>query len=386
MTMLDAQAIQELRAAVQQRTIEDMHILDEMREEIRSIRGSVRTIKPRSTTSVSLVASDGGNNSLEFDPFSFELVRVVDSHGSQLCFDVVSPATDTDALSQAQFDSAGRPVTALGRMMLGLGISSRRLSDLSPMIPRAAGPSSWVSVYRDLNEWAVLWDLIVNNPFPTDTLVIRDGLLRSKVFTRNLFMKMADQLKAAIDEIWQKSRRRVYLVGIAKHSSVLTRYHLAMAVERLMAPGDPRYVEIPRSIEEKSYAWKEWARGRDDTPAGSAGAGEEPKFVAGRLFLVRFGARTGDPVWAIDLFQPQAKAADEVMGYLLGDAVCGFPVPLYPRCLQKAHEYAQVVDFDQEILQEEIFRAVRNRLKGSGQAAIDEFRLRQDVAGRRYAK
>ena len=59
---------------------------------------------------------------------------------------------------------------------------------------------------------------------------------------------------------------------------------------------------------------------------------------------------------------------------------------LQPRCLQKAHEYAQVVDFDQEILQEEIFRAVRNRLKGSGQAAIDEFRLRQDVAGRRYAK
>jgi hypothetical protein len=62
-------------------------------------------------------------------------------------------------------------------------------------------------------------------------------------------------------------------------------------------------------------------------------AGEEPKFVAGTMHLVRFGAHQGDPIWPVDIFDPQAERAAEVFGYLLRDAIDGFPVPLYPRCL-----------------------------------------------------
>jgi len=59
-----------------------------------------------------------------------------------------------------------------------------------------------------------------------------------------------------------------------------------------------------------------------------------------------------DPVWPIDIFQPQAKDAPTALGYMLADAIDGFPIPFYPRCLQRAHENAAVVDFDLTIPQD----------------------------------
>jgi hypothetical protein len=343
----------------------------------------VRAIKPRCTTSVSLVASDGGNNKLVFDPFTIQLVRVVDSYGKELFFDVISPTTDTDKLSAAQFNSDGSPKTALGRMMKDLG--KAKLTDLSHMIhdgkrtreePHKVSPS-WVLVYRDLCEWAVLYDRICNHTFATDTLIVRDGLLRSKLFRGELFVDFRKKLEAAIMRIREKDRRWVYVVGIAKHSTVLTRYHLALTIEKVMPAGEARYVKVPRDLEAKAYVWPEWARG-----AEAEGEGEAPKNVAGDMYFVRFGKAKGDPVWAVDIFSCLKSKDAEIFGYLLADAIDGFPVPFYPRCLQQAHEHAQVVDFDLTILQDEVFKAVRGLVPDG--AVIGEFMLNVDASARRY--
>lgn len=382
--MFDPDTLPVLRKAIRDRTEADRTLLDELCTEVRLMASNVRNIKPRSTTSVSLVASDGGNNKLVFDPFTVQLVRVVDSYGKELFFDVISPTTDTDKLSAAQFNADGSPKTVLGRMMADLKV--KKLTELSHMIPdgkktreepHKVSPS-WVLVYRDLCEWAVLYERICYNKFATDTLIVRDGLLRSKLFRGELFTEFRKKLEAAMSEIREKDRRWVFLVGIAKHSKVITRYQLAMAIEKIMVPGEARYVKVPRELEAKAYVWPEYAKGAE----AEGEEGEAPKYVAGDMYFVRFGKAKGDPIWAVDIFSCQKSKDAEIFGYLLADAIDGFPVPFYPRCLQKAHEYAEIVDFDLTILQDEVFAAVRGLVTDG--TVLDEYQLNVDSSARRY--
>jgi hypothetical protein len=226
----------------------------------------------------------------------------------------------------------------------------------------------------------LLYERICYKEFATDTLLVRDGLLRSKLFRGELFIHLRQRIEQAIQRVQKQDKRKVILVGIAKHSKVLSRYQLAMAIERTMPPGEARYVHVPRHLEKKAYVWPEWAKDERE-PEGSE---EAPKFVAGSLFLVRFGPHCGDPTWAVDILSMQAGQAPEVFGYLLADSQDGFPVPFYPRCLQKAHEHAQIVDFDLTILQDEIFKAVRALLADNQQTVLDAFQLNIDAAARRY--
>jgi hypothetical protein len=153
-----------------------------------------------------------------------------------------------------------------------------------------------------------------------------------------------------------------------------------MALEGIFPHGSPRYVRVPRTLEAKAYVWPEYARGAE----AQGGAGEAPKFVAGDMYFVRFGERSGDPVWTVDILSSQTDQAAEVFGYLLADAIDGFPIPFYPRCLQKAHEFAEIVDFDLDILQDEVVKAVRSLLNDKELAALEALSLQEDVSARRY--
>lgn len=386
--MFDPTELPRIRAAVRDATVRDKWLLDGLRAEVRALSANVRPIRRRTTTSVSLVASDGGNNKLVFDPFHVQLVRVVDSYGQQLCLDAVTPRTDTDVLSAAQFGPDGVPRTALGQVMADLQISPATLNQLSHMIPSGEqirknpeGVSpSWVLVYRDLCEWAALYERICYREFATDTIFVRDGLLRSKLFRQELFIDFRRRIEAAILRIRHTMQRKVFLVGLAKRSKVLERYNLAIALERLFVPGAARYVRVPRELEANAYVWPEYARGIET----EGGEGEAPKFVAGDMYFVRFGTKSADPIWTVDVLSSQASAADEVFGYLLADARDGFPIPFYPRSLQKAHEHAEIVGFDLDMLEQEVVSGVRDVLTDREIPFLEALCLQGDVTGRRY--
>lgn len=373
--MIDPQSYKNLSDEIIERIKDDKEILDKLRQEIRPLKGSVRRIQPRTTTSISLVGTDGGNNRIQYDPFLVQLVRVVDSSNNEYCLEAITPSTKIKDLSEKQFNVDGSPKTALGKLMAYLGIKSleelcfvfKPIEDGSPRSP------SWVDVYREVVEWAILFSIIREKEFGTDTLIVFDGLLRSKVFIGDLFRKIRGGIEEGIEK-HAKNRRKVYVVGFAKHSKVLSRYRLSMALEQVMTTDYPVYVEIPRHIEEKSYLWNEYAR--EDNWQG---------FVGGRLYFVKFGNRAQDPIWPVDILISQASDAQIIMGHLLADALNGFPVPFYPICLQKAHENAALVDFDFDILQDKIFDGIKNIL-GDESDVLDAARLQdQDPAQARYS-
>lgn len=77
--MIDAENYHRLSGEIGDCVREDRAMLDQLRSEIRPLAHQVRRIQPRSTTSIAVVGTDGGNNRIQFDPFLIQIIRVVDS-------------------------------------------------------------------------------------------------------------------------------------------------------------------------------------------------------------------------------------------------------------------------------------------------------------------
>ncbi|MDD9810978.1 MAG: hypothetical protein OXU71_04575 [Gammaproteobacteria bacterium] len=378
--MLDLK-IKDLQQAIANCIAADRGVLDTLRDEIRPLKSMTRRIQPRTTTSISLVGADGGNNQLRFDPFLVQLVRVVDSSNNEYYLEAVSPTTPIQKINARHFKADGTSRTALGEMMVALGVNS--LPKLSRMIrPTDTGKPvspSWVQAYRELVEWGILFSLLKKD-FGTDTLIVCDGLLRSWTFAGELFYRLRQKMNERIEMQWRTNRRRIYLAGVAKHSKVVSRYRLAMALEGILQTDYPAFVDVPREIEKRAYVWSEFARGNENAVEG----GETGKYVGGKMFLVKFGSHRRDPVWPVDIFMPQADEPQVILGAMLSDAINGFPVPHYPSCLQRAHENAALTAFDFDILQDSIYEGVRSSL-GKDASALDTFQLQDaDPSQRRY--
>lgn len=369
--MLEISTLENVRTELRELFTKDAKVLEEMRKDVRPLKAETRRIQPRSANAVSLVGTDGGNNYLRFDPFQVQLIRVVDSNSQEHCLEIITNGSSIDELNNRHFTSHGEPISTLGKMMKYLGVS--HLSKLSPVfVPdNEKRSSSWIGVYRDMTEWAVLFNLVRETNYGSDTLFVFDGLLREKMFTGKLFEKYREGLEEGIRQQFERNRRRYYVCGIAKHSAVIQAYRVAMALEGIMRNAFSCFVEIPENIEKRVYKWDEYVR--------------LPRFTAGKMFLVKFGSGRYDPIWAVDLLHSQKGEAQVIFGYLLENAKDGFPVPFYPQCLQRAHEKAALVDFDMEILQDQICDALRNTL-GDKAPIIDELALQEsDPSTRRYS-
>lgn len=277
--MLDPEVTDQLRDSIRLAVKAAGSDLRVLRERIARLRKQIHRIQPRRSGAISLVGTDGGSNRIDFDPYAVDLVRVVDSNDRQYCLEALTPSHTADLLDERHFDDTGAPVTPLGRMLAAMGVES--LASISSVI--AAPPDKrsplWVQVYRELTEWAVLLELLREGRFAGDTVVLFDGFLRSKKFDRGLFGKYQKLVDKAIADQYSKTRRRIYLVGVAKRNKFLQKYRLAMALEGVMRNSYPCYVSVDDELQETAYRWNEIV----------TGGGEGESFTAGQMFLAKIG-------------------------------------------------------------------------------------------------
>ncbi len=368
--MLEPDNLIQLDKEISEAINSDLPLLSVLRAETAKLKSDTRQIRPQSTTSISLVGTDGGNNQVSYDPFMVQLIRVVDSSHNQYCLEALTPNSDLDYLNRKHANEN----SALWQLTLKLGLT--HIKELSPVFKKSADQrsESWIQVYREITEWAVLLTLFEKD-YGTDTLIIFDGFIRSKMFSKGLFGKFIELIEAGINKNYKKNKRKIYLVGLAKHTKVLQCYSLAMALEGAMRPPYACYSKVPDNMKERAYQWSESFMGGAD--------GEN--FVGGTMYFVKFGKNPHDPVWAVDLLESQSSEEHKIFGYLLADAIEGFPVPFYPQSLQKAHENAAIVGFDLDIIQDSILNTIRNSLKADG-SIMDELALQaKDPSAIRYS-
>lgn len=358
--------------------------IQQFREYAKRLKNDMKPIRPYSVNAVSFVSADGGDNRLYFNPAVIELVRVVDSRGNQCALDAIPGNAKYESLDARS--ETGNPlmvgplqklcsdlpqynkVTALSYMLKGLGESGKS--------------TGAIRIYRDIVEWAVLYDLL-HKEWGSDTIIIREGLLRTKSFKRKVFPEIDRNIRKICAE-HKKKHVNVSIVGVAKQSAVLSRLAVALELEETFHRPYPCYVRVPPEIEAECYNFdRTWL---DTLETSEPDENGEYRYQSmGVLFLVKFGDRPFDPVWPVDIAEADSDDAPRIIGQLLNDAQPGFPIPDFPQSVQKAHDFAMVGGIEISVLQDMLFNGITQNMTPQEKERILRMRyLGQDLLNRRY--
>lgn len=344
--------LDKLRAKVRAAYEADGPLLQRHRQFARALSSGVRPIRRYSVNAVSFVASDGGDNRLAFNPAVVELVRVVDSRGNECALDAVSASAAVTELELRCTPGSAEEVPPLVRLCQDLGRPLRELSYLLGSAGQPGKSTGALRCYRDIVEWAVLYDLAANPAIQwgSDTILVRDGLLRTKSFRRDVFPDI-DQLLRRAFQRHADQNVSLSLVGVAKQNAVLSRLAIALEIEGTFHRPYPCYVQVPPDIEQAMYNFdRTWLDTYETAEVDENG--NRLYQSLGQLYLVKFGDQPLDPVWPVDIAIWQTREAEKILGQLTVDAQQGFPIPDYPMCIQRAHDFAKLGGLEVQILQD----------------------------------
>lgn len=363
----------------------DDPIIEKFRTYARRLKNNIRPIRTYSVNAVSFVSSDGGDNRLVFNPSIVELVRVVDSRGNECALDAVSSSTNIQEMKDRIDLNSPNLVRPLHRLCNDLKTNVANLSYLLGGLGQPGKSTGAMRCYRDIVEWAVLYDLIANPSIQWggDTILVRDGLLRTKSFKREVFPLLDQNIRQGIQ---RHAARNVKLsiVGVAKQSAVLSRLAIALELEAVFHKPFPCYVQVPDDIEQDCYNFDlTWFNTYE-----SSEPDEQGKYLyqaMGKMFLAKFGDRPLDPVWPVDIAAWQILQAEKILGQLTIDAQQGFPIPDYPMCIQRAHDHAKMTGLEIQVLQDLLFNGICEKLTSEESERLLRLKhLGQSLAALRY--
>jgi hypothetical protein len=363
----------------------DDPLLRKFREYARRLAADIRPLRTYSVNAVSFVSADGGDNRLTFNPAVVELVRVVDSRGNQCALDAIASNAKKEELNERVNPDSPSVVGPLLRLCRDLCKNVIDLSYLLRGLEEPGKSTGAIRCYRDIVEWAVLYDLITNPSLQWggDTILVRDGLLRTKSFKRELFPMIDQKLHDGVKH-HQDRNVNLSIVGVAKQSAVLGRLAVALELEAAFHKSFPCYVGVPDEIEADCYNFdRTWLDTYETTEPQEDG--RKLYQSLGKMYLVKFGDRPFDPVWPVDVAVWQIANVEKILGQLAVDAQQGFPIPDYPMCIQRAHDFAKLTGLEIEVLQDLLVQGITQSLTPEEAERLLRMKhLGQSLAALRY--
>ncbi|MCY3857483.1 MAG: DNA double-strand break repair nuclease NurA [Gammaproteobacteria bacterium] len=353
-------AYDDLKARMAEAVEKEAAQIEELRQEVRKLE--VKKLHYRPCKTVAPLATDGGENRLTFEPLNLEIIRVVDSEGEELVQEIIAISEDDSVFRQLSEN-----LSVMQSFLRSLGIDFDDLSYLlgsnkSRDVERVSDNRGRVRAFRDIVEWAVLLDLASQN-WPVDVLLLRDGLLRTKTIKRRTFPRLDRAFRSIFESQLEGRKRKVFLLGVAKTSAVLSKLSLAMLLERTFDREYPCYAEVPKELEAKCYNFdRTWL----ETSYDSDSSDQQLYQSFGRLHLLKLGTAADAPILPVDVpvWLPDDRKY-EVFEYLVNDALDTFPIIGYPSALQRAHDHAVLTGLEMTVLGDLMTDALQEHLDDS---------------------
>ncbi|MYA30138.1 MAG: DNA double-strand break repair nuclease NurA [Gammaproteobacteria bacterium] len=353
-------AYDDLKARMAEAVEKEAAQIEELRQEVRKLE--VKKLHYRPCKTVAPLATDGGENRLTFEPLNLEIIRVVDSEGEELVQEIIAISEDDSVFRQLSEN-----LTVMQSFLRSLGIDFDDLSYLlgsnkSRDVERVSDNRGRVRAFRDIVEWAVLLDLASQN-WPVDVLLLRDGLLRTKTIKRRTFPRLDRAFRSIFESQLEGRKRKVFLLGVAKTSAVLSKLSLAMLLERTFDREYPCYAEVPKELEAKCYNFdRTWL----ETSYDSDSSDQQLYQSFGRLHLLKLGTASDAPILPVDVpvWLPDDRKY-EVLEYLVNDALDTFPIIGYPSALQRAHDHAVLTGLEMTVLGDLMTDALQEHIDDS---------------------
>jgi len=325
--------------------------LETIREKVRELRFT--PIDPVGDYNfVAYKAIDGGRMKINFEPLEIDFVNVSDSNDITRMQFAFPRGTDLDGDDlRRMLNEISSTNSILNDFIHSLGGSY--LSDIS-------------EVYKDpdalmeIGEWSCIFDRLGNSQDPT--LVIKDGLLRTKKIKSELISKIVEKI--------EENKNMTKLVGVSKTSSILTLTSSALVIERKFPTNSIGYVKIPRDLELSAYTW-----------SGKGLLSQKSKkrlhFAFGDLYIAKLSPNSNllvtieipkrlgeDESQDRDIYSP--ADISEILGHLAKNSRNSYPVPGYPQTLVRAHEAAARVGFSASIVSDRVKEMIFSRLDEKG--------------------
>lgn len=321
--------------------------LDKLREnqlkKLNNLRKEVKRLKfvpidpAGSYIPISFKSFDGGMFNLHFDPFEFDIVKVADSNGNTK-MNFAAPGGDLrdDAdLGTIIGDLDADPIVQNFLSILG----KNSLQETTEILTRR-------ETLMELAEFACMFNEVMTARDDSKTLVLRDGLLRTK--------KVKSELISKLKRVLAQKRDHVRMAGVAKTSKIVFLLKAALICERVFPKGQMGYVEIPLHLENMAYTWS--GKGRlPDTPT-------KLNYAFGSLYITKLSRRK-DLLVAVEIPETDSNDqvytnsdVDEIMSYLAKDSAHSYPVLGYPQTIMRAHEFAVSLGLPASILRDRIMK------------------------------